>query len=180
MGDRVINAIPPYVKLETSLMSYAFPTEEKELGNYILDALGTEEEEIITTYDLRTFPMRVQSLNRTLIDKVFAVCDYYLQGKAHRNARHLYDIYKLTEHVDMDSDFLELVKEVRAHRIAMGSEIAPAAPLDDDISELVRKVCDEDFYKEDYRQTTLKLISDSLEYEMLKKHYKELVERIFA
>lgn len=70
-------------------MSYAFPIEEKELGNYILDALGTEEEELITTYDLRTFPMRVQSLNRTLIDKVFAVCDYYLQGKAHRNARHL-------------------------------------------------------------------------------------------
>ncbi len=68
VGDRVINAIPPYVKLETSLMSYAFPTEEKELGNYILDALGTEEEELITIYDLRTFPMRVQSLNRTLID----------------------------------------------------------------------------------------------------------------
>ena len=138
VGDRVINAIPPYVKLETSLMSYAFPTEEKELGNYILDALGTEEEELITTYDLRTFPMRVQSLNRTLIDKVFAVCDYYLQSKAHRNARHLYDIL-----------------------------------------ELVRKVCDEDFYKEDYRETTLKLISDSLEYEMLKRHYRELVEKIF-
>ena len=179
VGDRVINPIPPYVKLETSLMSYAFPTEEKELGNYILDALGTEEEEFITTYDLRTFPMRVQSLNRTLIDKVFAVCDYYLQGKAHRNARHLYDIYKLTEHVEIDDDFLKLVKEVRAHRIAMGSEIAPAAPLDVDILELVRKVCDEDFYKEDYRETTLKLISDSLEYEMLKKHYRELVEKVF-
>ena len=180
VGDRVINAISPYVKLETSLMSYAFPTEERELGNYILDAMGAEEEELIATYDLGTFPMRVQSLNRTLIDKVFAVCDYYLQGKAHRNARHLYDIYKLAQHVDMDSDFLELVKDVRAHRITMGNEIAPAAPLDVNIVELVQKICDEDFYKEDYRETTLKLISDSLEYEMLKKHYKELVEKIFA
>ena len=161
-------------------MSYAFPTEERELGNYILDALGTEEEELITTYDLGTFPMRVQSLNRTLIDKVFAVCDYYLLDKPHRNARHLYDIYKLTEHVEMDSDFLGLVNEVRAHRIIMGSEIAPAAPLDVNILELVQKICDEDFYKEDYRETTLKLISDSLEYEMLKRHYKELVEKIFA
>lgn len=169
----------PYVKLETSLMPYAFPAEEKELGNYILDALGTEEKELITTYDLGTFPMRVQSLNRTLIDKVFAVCDYYLLGKAHRNARHLYDIYKRTEHVEMNDDFLELVKEVCAHRIEMGSEIAPAAPLDVDVLELVRKVCDEDFNKEDYRETTLKLISDSLDYEMLKKHYKELVEKIF-
>ena len=180
VGDRVINPIPPYVKLETSLMSYAFPTEERELGNYILDALGTEEDEFIATYDLGTFPMRVQSLNRTLIDKVFAVCDYYLLDKPHRNARHLYDIYKLTKHVEMDSDFLELVKEVRAHRITMGSEIAPSAPMDVNIVELVQKICDEDFYKEDYRETTLKLISESLEYEMLKRRYKELVEKIFV
>ena len=180
VGDRVINAIPPYVKFETSLISYAFPTEEKELGNYILDALGTEEEELIATYGLEKFPMRVQSLNRTLIDKFFAVCDYYLQGKAHRNARHLYDIYKLTEYVEMDDTFFNLVKEVRSHRIEMGIEIAPAAPLDVDILELVQKICDEDFYKEDYRETTLKLISDSLEYTMLKNHYKELAETIFA
>ena len=43
IGDRVVNAIPPYVKLETSLMSYAFPTEEKNLSNYIFDALGKED-----------------------------------------------------------------------------------------------------------------------------------------
>lgn len=102
VGDRVINAISPYVKLEISLMSYAFPTEEREL-----------------------------------------------------------------------------VKEVRAHRIAMGSEIAPAASLDVNISELVQKICNEDFYKEDYRETTLKLISDSLEYEMLMMYYKELVGKMF-
>lgn len=179
VGDRVINAIPPYVKLETSLMSYAFPTEERKIGNYLLNALGAEEKELIATYDLKTFPMRVQSLNRTLIDKVFAVCDYYLQDKAHRNARHLYDIYKLAEHVEINSDFLELVKEVRTHRIAMGNEIAPSASVDVNIVELVRKICDEDFYKEDYRETTLKLISDSLDYEMLKEHYEKLVRKMF-
>lgn len=179
VGDRVINAIPPYVKLETSLMSYSFPTEEKALGNYILDALGGEEKELIETYDLEAFPMRVQSLNRTLIDKVFAVCDYYMQGKDRRNARHLYDIYRLTERVEIDEGFLRLVNEVRLHRVKMGPEIAPAAPLDVDILKIVQKICDEDFYKDDYKETTLKLISDSLEYEMLKNHYKELVMRIF-
>lgn len=179
VGDRVINAIPPYVKLETSLMSYAFPTEEKALGNYILDALGNEEQELIETYDLGVFPMRVQSLNRTLIDKIFAVCDYYMLRKDRRNARHLYDIYKLTGRVEINEEFLKLVGEVRSHRIKMGNGIAPAASLDVNILELVQKICDEDFYKEDYRETTLKLISDSLEYEMLKEHYKELVKKIF-
>ena len=78
VGDRVINKIPSYVKLETSLMSYSFPTEEKLLGNYILDAIGNEEQELIEAYDLGLFPMCVQSLNRKLIDKIFAVCDYYI------------------------------------------------------------------------------------------------------
>lgn len=179
VGDRVINAIPPYVKLETSLMSYSFPTEEKTLGNYLLEALGDDEKELIEIYDLGAFPMRVQSLNRTLIDKIFAVCDYYLQRKDRRNARHLYDIYKLTKHVEIDDTFLKLVDEVRQHRIKMGIAIAPAAPLDVNILDVVQKICDEDFYKNDYKDTTLKLISDSLEYEMLKNHYLELVKRIF-
>lgn len=179
VGDRIINAIPPYVKLETSLMSYAFPTEEKELRNNILDALGSDEKELISTYDLQPFSMRVQSLNRTLIDKIFALCDYYLQGRDRRNARHLYDIYKLAKYVEVDDSFLKLVKEVRVHRIEMGNKIAPAAPLDVDIRKLVQEICDKDFYKEDYNDTTLKLISDSLDYEVLKKHYRKLVEKIF-
>ena len=178
-GDRVINAILPYVKLETSLMSYSFPTEERKLGNYILDALGADEKVLISAYDLQPFPMRVQSLNRTLIDKIFALCDYYLQGKAHRNARHLYDIYKLADYVEVDEEFINLLKEVRAHRIEMGRKIAPAAPLDVNILELVQRICNEEFYKEDYEETTLKLISDSLEYEIVKNHYKALAKKIF-
>lgn len=61
----------------------------------------------------------------------------------------------------------------------MGTDIAPAAPLDIDIMELVNYICDEDFYKDDYRDTTLKLISDSLDYEMLREFYRELAHKIF-
>ena len=179
VGDRVLHAIPHYVKLETSLMSYAFPTEKRNLENYIFKALGKTENELIAAYDLGTFQMKVQSLNRTLIDKIFAVCDYYLQGKAHRNARHLYDIYKLSKYVRIDKDFLELVGEVRNHRIEMGTNIAPSAPLEVNIPELVQKICDDDFYKIDYKETTLKLISDNLSYDEVKNHYREIAIKIF-
>ena len=54
VGDRVLNAIPHYVKLETSLMSYAFPTEKRNLENYIFKALGKTENELIAAYDLET------------------------------------------------------------------------------------------------------------------------------
>ena len=161
-------------------MSYAFPTEEKELYNYIFTALGKEEKEFVVDYGLKPFPMRVQSISRTLIDKVFAVCDYYLRGKTHRNSRHLYDIYKLSECIAIDDNFLKLVGEVRNHRIGMGTSIAPAAPLDVNVLELIHKICDEDFYKNDYKETTLKLISDSLTYERAKNRFKELAEKIFV
>lgn len=180
VNDRIANAIPPYVKLETSLMSYAFPTEERELSNYILDVLGTDEQELIMTCDLTPFSMRVQSLNRTLIDKIFAVCDYYMQGKNNRNARHLYDIYKLSEQIEIDDSFLELVSEVRNHRVGLGPQIAPAAPLDVDILSLAEALCDQDFYKEDYEETTVKLISDSLSYDVVKNRYRMLAEQIFG
>ena len=75
-------------------------------------------------------------------------------------------------------DFLRLVGEVRNHRLNMGAAIAPSVPLDVNILELAQSICDEDFYKNDYKETTLKLISDSLSYEQVKKRYKELVEKI--
>ena len=49
----------------------------------------------------------------------------------------------------------------------------------EELEELLKETYDEDFYKEDYRETTVKLISDSLEYEILKNHYQELVKNIF-
>jgi len=39
------------------------------------------------------FEMKVQGIDRALADKVFAVCDYYLQGKVAKHSRHLYDIF---------------------------------------------------------------------------------------
>ena len=66
VGDRVINPIQPYVKLETSLMSYAFPTEERKLGNYILDALGKEEDELILEYEV------LKRHYKELVEKIFA------------------------------------------------------------------------------------------------------------
>lgn len=40
--------------------------------------------------------------------------------------------------------------------------------------------CNDDFYKSDYKETTVKLISDSLAYEDVKNHYKQLTEKIFG
>lgn len=180
VGDEVINSLPPFVKLETSLMSYAFPTEERQISNYIYDALSEEEPELIEKYGLEPFPMRVQSLSRTLVDKAFALCDYYMLERPRRNARHLYDIYKLSPYMTFDDQFKKLVAEVREHRQKMDERIAPSARKEVDILAMVKAVCATDFYKADYEDTTLKLISDAVPYETVRDHYLKIAGRIFG
>ena len=109
----------PYVKLETALMSYSYPTEEKEITSIIFDCLATEEAEILRDYGLEPFKMKTQALSRTIIDKIFAVCDYYMVGRATRNSRHLYDIFKLKNYISIDDDFKRLFADVRKHRSGM-------------------------------------------------------------
>lgn len=180
VGDEVINSLPPFVKLETSLMSYAFPTEERQISNYIYQALCEEEPELIKKYELEPFPMRVQALSRTLVDKAFALCDYYMLEKPRRNARHLYDIYKLSPHMTFDEEFKKLVAEVREHRQKMDEKIAPSAREGVDILATVEAICTTDFYKSDYEDTTLKLISDTVSYETVRDHYLKIAEILFG
>ncbi|SDB55635.1 Nucleotidyl transferase AbiEii toxin, Type IV TA system [Pseudobutyrivibrio sp. YE44] len=171
--------LTPFVKLETALMSYAFPTEEQLLSNYIYEALKDDESELIADYDLAPFSMQVQSLKRTLIDKIFATCDYYLQGKAARNSRHLYDIYKLAQHVEIDDSFKALIPAVREHRLQMKNDIAPSADSKYSIPDLIKEYCDKDFYKSDYELTTLKLITDAISYDETKDFVLKFTRKIF-
>lgn len=180
VDDSGVGNILSCVKLETSLMSYSFPTQRMKLSSYIFTALEDEERELVEAYNLGEFEMDVQSMSRTMIDKLFAICEYYLQGKDHRNSRHLYDIYKLSECVDVDDEFVELAEKVRSHRMQIGARIAPSASVEINIPELAHKLCNEDFYMEDYRDTTLNLISSYLSYEEAVNRYIEVIDAVFG
>lgn len=156
--------LPQYVKLETALGSYSFPTEKVEIRNYIGDYLESRgRKELAEQFGLETFIMNVQSLERTFIDKVFALCDYYLQGKSKRYSRHLYDVYRLMPLMRFDDNFAELVNEVRAHRLGMA--YCPSAEPSVDVDSLITKFCDDDFYREDYQAITSYFAADYVAYE---------------
>ncbi len=175
-----VDKIPSSVIIETSLMSYSFPTKDCRISNYLYDDLKDTYSDILEKYDLVPFTMRVQSLERTMIDKVFAICDYYLLGKSKKNARHLYDIYKLHPYILIDDDFLKLVEEVRKHRLSLGNSIAPTANFDVDIRKLAEEICSSDFYKQDYEATTIFMISDQIDYEIVRNNYLKIVEKIWC
>lgn len=158
----VENSLLPGVKVETALSSYAFPTVKMEIDSYIRQFLIRENKDLITEYGLDLFPMRLQALERTYIDKIFALCDYFMEGKSKRYSRHLYDIYKLTPMIHIDDDFRFLVKEVREHRSKM--KICPSAKDGVDIQALIHQFCAEDFFKSDYNDITDYFVDDMVKY----------------
>lgn len=174
------SALKPYVKLETALMSYAFPVEVKSISNIIYDCLAQEEPDILKEYGLIPFPMKVQTLQRTIIDKLFAVCDYYILNRPARNSRHLYDIYKLKDYVTIDANFRALFHDVRAQRAGMNINVAPSARENVDLLETAGKLIRDDFYMDDYRTSTIKLITDNISYEMVKAGYLDIMKQILT
>ena len=156
--------LPQYVKLETALGSYSFPTQVVEIRNYIGDYLeGRGRTDLAEQFSLGRFSMNLQSLERTYIDKVFALCDYYLQGRSKRCSRHLYDIYKLTPLIKFDDGFAVLIGEVREHRSRM--QVCPSAKDAVDVSAVIMEFCDNSFYREDYQAITSYFAADAVPYD---------------
>ena len=156
-------AVQPMVFLETSYTAVSFPVVELDVHNYIGDMMVEEAPEYIEQYQLSPFKMKVQCLDRTLADKVFAICDYYLQGKVNGHSRHLYDIFKLLPLVPQNEEFKNLVRDVRTVRAE--SPVCPSAKEDVDVPSLLKKIIEENAYRPDYNNVTEKLLEEDLKYD---------------
>ena len=67
--------------VETYVALLPYPNQSKLVHNYIHDFLcKVDQEDIAIKYDLKPFEITTQSIDRTFIDKVFAICDYYMGG----------------------------------------------------------------------------------------------------
>ena len=105
------------IKIEMTYLAKCYPHETSSIISYIGEFLKKENRnDLVEKYSLNSFQINVQSLNRTLIDKVFAICDYYLRNEFRRNSRHIYDINKLINKVTFNKDFKNLVQQVREER----------------------------------------------------------------
>ena len=162
------------VLLETSYTAVSFPTVELLVDSYIGDMMKEEAPQLREVFQLLPFSMKVQGIDRTLVDKVFAICDYYLQGNVQKHSRHLYDIYKLFPLVPQDSDFQELISEVRKVRAL--SKVCPSAQSEEGISMLLRKIVNEKVYKNDYDYLTIQLLEEQIPYETVIKTVEEIAD----
>ena len=166
--------VQPAVLVETSYTAVAFPTVLLPVSNYIGKMMEIEAPEFVQVYGLAPFEMKVQGLDRTLVDKVFAVCDYYLQDKVKKHSRHIYDIYKLLPLVPQDEEYHKLVQEVR--KVRQDSPVCPSARDNVDIPALLRKIIKETVYRADYRNLTEGLLEEKISYEIAIQALESIAE----
>ncbi|MDO4284327.1 MAG: nucleotidyl transferase AbiEii/AbiGii toxin family protein [Eubacteriales bacterium] len=156
-------ALKPAVLLETSYTAASFPTVILPVHSFIGDMMEHEAPASMKEFSLLPFSMKVQGIDRTLADKVFAVCDYYLQGRVAKHSRHLYDIYKLLPLVPQDEKYRELIQKVREVRAQ--AKICPSALPEVDIPALLTKIIEEKVYQPDYDDLTTQLLDEEIPYE---------------
>ena len=156
-------AVLPAVILETSYTAISFPVSELPVHNYIGDMMVEEAPDYIEKYALSPFTMKVQDISRTLADKVFAICDYYLDDKSLKNSRHIYDIFKLLPTVSLDNEFQSLVVAVRNER--MKSPVCYSAKNGINPQSILQKIVQERAFENDYRAVTEKILLEKVSYE---------------
>ena len=166
------DALNPAVLLETSYTVVSFPTVMLPVHSYIGDMMEKEAPDSIEEFTLLPFFMKVQGIDRTLADKIFAICDYYLQGKVQKHSRHIYDIYKLLPLVPQDKSFKNLVHEVR--NIRAQSPVCPSALPDVNIPQLLEQIIAEKAYKTDYDTLTTQLLEEQLSYDVVINALKDV------
>ncbi len=171
--EKLDEDLQPTVILETSFAEVSFPTVILPVHSYIGDMLKTEASEVVDSYGLLPFEMKVQGIDRTMIDKVFAICDYYMKGDVRRHSRHIYDIYKLLPLIPLDDRFGNLVKEVREVR-AKNVSICHSAQPGVKVPEVLMEIVDKDIYRADYESVTSRILEEQIPYDVVIEAVKEI------
>ncbi len=168
--------LKPELVIETYIALLPFPTVNCMADNYIYRFLKmTEQEDLAEEFDLMPFEITTQAIERTLIDKVFALCDYYLSDKVDRHSRHLYDIYKIMEYTKPDASLSGLVQEVRSLREPLPA--CPSAKTGVCINDVLAEIADKEIYRQDYETITGKLLFTYVPYETVIGGIEEIISR---
>lgn len=161
--DSMFSDIPLEIIVETSFYQRVYPIENHTVGSFVGKFCSERNITLPIPFESAEVNMKVQSLERTLVDKVFAVCDYRLQNRQERESRHLYDICKLIEKVDINEELDSLIDIVRDDR--MNSKNNPSAQLEYNIPEMLSEIIETGFYESDYKNVTQKLLYENISYD---------------
>lgn len=169
------NFLKEHLIIETAVYIKAYPCERMQATSIIYDYLKQNGyDDLITKYGLEPFELNVQTASRTLIDKLYALGDYYLSDAVQEHSRHIYDLYKLSDIVTLDDDLKQLVSEVFEER--KPHEQCHSAKDGIDMNTLLQEIIDKDIYKKDYEDITSKMLFEDVPYSTAIKALQKIVD----
>ena len=161
--------------IETAVYIKAYPCEKLQATSIIYDYLKQNGyDDLFVRYGLEPFEVNVQTASRTLIDKLYALGDYYLSDAVQEHSRHIYDIYKLSDIVSLDANLKQLVSEVFEER--KPHEQCRSAKEGIDMNALLQEIIDKDIYKKDYEDITAKMLFEDVPYISAIKTLQRIVD----
>ncbi|MCL2712531.1 MAG: nucleotidyl transferase AbiEii/AbiGii toxin family protein [Methanomassiliicoccaceae archaeon] len=157
-------ALKQHLEVETYFLIDSFPNMKMPVSSLIYDHLNERRlDNIITEQGLEPFDILVQSLERTFVDKIFAICDYYIDNRTDTQSRHLYDLYKILPHMTLDNKMKDFVEEIR--KVREGKRDCPSAEKGFSLSDILEKIMAERIYKNDYDTVTSLLLYETVTYD---------------
>ncbi|CDR31211.1 Nucleotidyl transferase of uncharacterised function (DUF1814) [Acholeplasma oculi] len=123
-------AMVPHIIVETIVVYRPYPCVSLDVSNYVTKYLTkANENQLIIKYELEPFKMLIQSVERTFIDKLFAICDYHLEGKYNRYSRHIYDIHMIWSSGKLNMELMAaIVTDVTKDRQRYGNRNLSCQP----------------------------------------------------
>ena len=161
--DSLFSVIPLEIIIETSYYQSVYPVDKHVVGSFVGKFCLDRNIILPVPFEAEEVMMNVQSVERTFVDKVFAVCDYKIQNMQDRDSRHLYDICKLLQEIELNEELDKLIDMVRDDR--MQSKNNPSAQLEYIIPDMLKEIIRSRFYESDYKNVTQKLLYEDISYD---------------
>ncbi|RFU66799.1 nucleotidyl transferase AbiEii/AbiGii toxin family protein [Bacillus sp. V59.32b] len=154
-------AMKNHLMVETFVAYKTFPCEKKMVSNYILDYfIEAGETEIIEKYELAEFEISVQKLDRTFVDKIFAILDYVEVGTIDRNSRHLYDLHMIWKEIGhkLEQESFESLFNAVAKERSTNQNRNVSAQNGYKMVDKLNEIIDKKLYRDDYETITVQLM----------------------
>lgn len=166
-----------HIIIETIVVYKPYPCEKRKVSNYITKYLEKNEQmDIINTYNLSPFDMMIQTIDRTFIDKIFAVCDYHLLKKYSRHSRHIYDLYKIWYSGFLNIGVVkQIMNDVIKDRQLYGTQNLSCLPGQKP-NKVLKEIFDKNVYEADYNDISLSFIYKIVDYKEAIKIIKIIIE----
>lgn len=170
----------PQFVLEVMLSYPPYPIEEREIQSYLYRFMVAHPNDGQSlTPHLLPFRMNVQAIERTFVDKIFALCDYHIKKEYQANSRHLYDLHQLIHHGAINLDLIkDLIPKVKTDR-ANFPEHNPSAHFHHNLKHTLTSIIDDQVYLDDFKNVTAELITKPVTYHQCIDSLKRIIALYF-